>query len=45
MAGQWVPEDIGSLSPKPINVFENPTTVQFNHRWLVGTATSVRSLC
>ena len=36
MAGQWIPEDIASLSPKPINVFENPTTVQFNHRWLVG---------
>lgn len=45
MAGQWVPEDIASLSPKPVNVFENPTTVQFNHRWLVGVATSVRSLC
>ena len=35
MAGRWVPEDIASLSPKPINITENPTTVQFNHRWLV----------
>ena len=33
MAGQWVPDDIS------INVFENPTTVQFNHRWLVRTVT------
>ena len=35
MAGQWIPDDIAALSPKPINVLENPTTVQFNHRWLV----------
>ena len=35
MAGRWVPEDIASLSPAPVNICENPTTVQFNHRWLV----------
>jgi cytochrome c oxidase assembly protein subunit 15 len=38
MAGQWIPDDIASLSPAPVNICENPTTVQFNHRWL-GTAT------
>ena len=35
MAGRWVPDDIASLSPKLVNICENPTTVQFNHRWLV----------
>ena len=35
MAGSWIPDDITSLSPKPLNITENPTTVQFNHRWLV----------
>ena len=35
MAGSWIPDDISSLSPKPLNITENPTTVQFNHRWLV----------
>lgn len=43
MAGQWIPEDITSLSPKPINVLENPTTVQFNHRWLVGLSSNTPS--
>ena len=36
MAGQWIPDDILALSPKIKNFFENPTTVQFDHRILVG---------
>ncbi|KAL5467382.1 hypothetical protein EMCRGX_G031600 [Ephydatia muelleri] len=38
MAGRWIPEDILALSPKIKNFFENPTTVQFQHR-LLGTTT------
>lgn len=37
-AGRWVPDDLFSLSPKWRNLFENGTTVQFNHR-LLGTST------
>lgn len=36
MAGQWIPEDIMKMSPRIKNFFENPTTVQFDHRILVG---------
>ena len=35
MGGQWIPEDLFTMSPKPKNLSENPTTVQFNHRLLV----------
>lgn len=35
MAGKWVPEDIAAMKPKMKNIFENPTTVQFDHRLLV----------
>ena len=35
MGGQWIPDDLMTLSPKIKNVFENTTTVQFNHRILV----------
>jgi len=35
MGGQWIPEDLFAMSPKPKNLSENPTTVQFNHRLLV----------
>ena len=35
MAGEWVPEDILLMSPRIKNFFENPTTVQFDHRILV----------
>ena len=35
MAGQWIPDDILAMSPKIKNFFENPTTVQFDHRILV----------
>lgn len=38
MADKWIPDDILALSPKLVNVTENPTTVQFNHR-LFGTLT------
>ncbi|XP_014780043.1 cytochrome c oxidase assembly protein COX15 homolog [Octopus bimaculoides] len=34
MADRWIPSDIAAFSPKWKNIFENPTTVQFNHRWL-----------
>ena len=40
MANRWIPDDITALDPKWRNVFENPTTVQFNHR-VLGTATLV----
>lgn len=32
MNGMLIPDDIASMSPLIMNVFENPTTVQFNHR-------------
>lgn len=35
MAGQWVPDEWLQLSPKIKNFFENPSTVQFEHRVLV----------
>ncbi len=34
MAGKWVPDGIWSMTPAYLNVFENPTTVQFHHRVL-----------
>ena len=36
MADRWIPEDILNFDPKYKNIFENPTTVQFDHRVLVG---------
>jgi cytochrome c oxidase assembly protein subunit 15 len=36
MADKWIPEDIMAFTPKVRNITENPTTVQFNHRLLVG---------
>lgn len=35
MADRWIPDDLFAFSPKWKNLFENPTTVQFNHRHLV----------
>lgn len=32
MNGMIIPDDIATLSPLILNVFENPTTTQFNHR-------------
>src|SRR4029079_16407422 len=34
MDGQWVPDGLGVMSPWWSNLFENATTVQFNHRLL-----------
>nr|CAB3233054.1 cytochrome c oxidase assembly protein COX15 homolog [Phallusia mammillata] len=34
MADRWIPTDILTFSPKWKNFFENPTTVQFDHRLL-----------
>ena len=34
MGGRWWPEGMWSMTPAYINVFENPATVQFIHRWV-----------
>jgi len=34
MADKWIPDDILAYSPALVNVTENPTTVQFDHRIL-----------
>lgn len=34
MADRWIPSDLTAITPKWLNVFENPTTVQFDHRIL-----------
>lgn len=38
MADKWIPDDILAFSPKIVNITENPTTVQFDHR-VLGTTT------
>nr|XP_002130051.1 cytochrome c oxidase assembly protein COX15 homolog [Ciona intestinalis]XP_018671544.1 cytochrome c oxidase assembly protein COX15 homolog [Ciona intestinalis] len=38
MADRWLPSDLLGFKPKWLNFFENPTTVQFDHR-LLGHAT------
>jgi len=35
--GTFVPEGLGALSPWTLNLFENPLTVQFDHRMLAYT--------
>lgn len=35
MADRWVPSEVAALEPFWKNLFENPATVQFNHRVLV----------
>ena len=35
MGDRWIPQDILDHTPKIKNFFENPTTVQFDHRVLV----------
>ena len=35
MADRWIPTDLWALTPWYKNLFENPTTTQFNHRILV----------
>lgn len=32
MNGQWIPDDLFAMSPWLLNLVENATTVQFNHR-------------
>ncbi|XP_075072062.1 heme A synthase COX15 isoform X2 [Mixophyes fleayi] len=34
MGERWIPDDLLAFSPKLNNLFENPTTVQFDHRIL-----------
>jgi len=34
MSGHWIPPALFDQSPWWINLFENPTTIQFVHRWL-----------
>ena len=34
-ADRWIPSDLWAFDPKWKNLFENHTTVQFNHRHLV----------
>ncbi|PVD39440.1 hypothetical protein C0Q70_02071 [Pomacea canaliculata] len=34
MSDRWIPDDLIAFSPKWKNIFENSTTVQFNHRHL-----------
>lgn len=34
MSGYWLPPGLLELAPAWVNPFENPTTVQFVHRWL-----------
>jgi cytochrome c oxidase assembly protein subunit 15 len=43
MADRWIPDDIVAQTPTWRNIFENPTTVQFNHR-VLGTTTLVSIL-
>lgn len=40
MGTRWIPEDLLAFSPKIKNFFENPTTVQFDHR-ILGTTSVV----
>ncbi|NIP47885.1 MAG: heme A synthase [Gammaproteobacteria bacterium] len=40
MAGRWVPDGMWSMTPVYLNLFENPTTVQFTHR-VIAIATFV----
>lgn len=35
MGDRWIPQDILDHTPRIKNFFENPTTVQFDHRILV----------
>ena len=38
MSGYWIPPGLFEQSPWWINLFENPTTIQFVHRWLAKLA-------
>ena len=45
MGDSLIPSDWMQLSPKIKNFFENPSTVQFDHRMLVWHAVCVGMLC
>jgi cytochrome c oxidase assembly protein subunit 15 len=40
MADRWIPDDILAMTPKWKNIFDNATTVQFSHRYLVSSDNS-----
>ncbi|KAJ0067190.1 hypothetical protein NL108_012926, partial [Boleophthalmus pectinirostris] len=45
MGERWIPDDLLAFSPYLKNVFENPTTVQFDHRILgISTLAAITSL-
>ena len=44
MGERWIPDDLLAFSPVLRNIFENPTTVQFDHRILV-SAVFLLCLC
>ncbi len=44
MDGRWIPEDILKLRPLLSNLFDNPITVQFDHRVLAVTTATVAVL-
>ncbi|XP_023678289.1 heme A synthase COX15 [Paramormyrops kingsleyae] len=45
MADRWIPDDLLAFSPTLRNFFENPTTVQFDHRVLgIATVTAITGL-
>ncbi|XP_034537148.1 cytochrome c oxidase assembly protein COX15 homolog [Notolabrus celidotus] len=45
MGERWIPDDLLAFSPALKNVFENPTTVQFDHRILaVSSLTAITGL-
>ncbi|NWX40228.1 COX15 protein, partial [Steatornis caripensis] len=44
-SGRWIPDDLLAFSPVLRNIFENPTTVQFDHRILgIASVTAVTAL-
>ncbi|KAM7408748.1 hypothetical protein PAMA_002466 [Pampus argenteus] len=45
MGDRWIPDDLLAFSPALKNVFENPTTVQFDHRILaISSLTAITGL-
>ncbi|XP_061601479.1 cytochrome c oxidase assembly protein COX15 homolog [Cololabis saira] len=45
MADKWIPDDLLAFSPTLKNFFENPTTVQFDHRVLaIGSLSAITGL-
>ncbi|XP_029376705.1 heme A synthase COX15 isoform X1 [Echeneis naucrates] len=45
MGDRWIPDDLWAFSPTLKNLFENPTTVQFDHRILaISSLTAITGL-